>query len=149
MILIDANLLLYAYDSSSTSHESARRWLEEVFAGNEPVRLAWATVLAFLRISTNPRLQQQVFTLPEAISIVEEWLAQPNSSLLAPGDRHWRILAGILPEAQARGPLVMDADLAALAIEHGATLYSNDRDFSRFPGLKYVNPFSPGRAVPR
>jgi predicted nucleic acid-binding protein len=73
-------------------------------------------------------------------SIVEEWLAQPNFSLLAPGDRHWRILASLLPEAQARGPLVMDADLAALAIEHGATLYSNDRDFSRFPGLKYVNP---------
>ena len=121
MILIDANLLLYAYDSSSTNHESAWQWLEEVFAGDEPVRLAWATVLAFLRISTNPRLQQHVFTLPEAISIVEEWLAQPNFSLLAPGDRHWRIFAGILPEAQARGPLVMDADLAALAIEHGAT----------------------------
>jgi len=66
MILIDANLLLYAYDSSSTNHESARRWLEGVFAGDEPVRLAWATVLVFLRISTNPRLQQQVFTLPES-----------------------------------------------------------------------------------
>ena len=143
MILIDANLLLYAYDSSSTHHQSARRWLEQVFGGYEPVSLAWATVLAFLRISTNPRLQQHVFTLPEAISIVEEWLTQPNFSLLSPGDRHWRILADLLPEAQARGPLVMDADLAALAIEHGATLYSNDRDFSRFAGLKHVNPLVP------
>jgi len=145
VILIDANLLLYAYDSSSTNHESARRWLEGVFAGYAPVRMAWTTVLAFLRISTNTRLQRQVFTLPEAISIVEEWLAEPNFSLLAPGDRHWRILASLLPEAQARGPLVMDADLAALAIEHGATLYTNDRDFSRFPGLKYVNPIAPSR----
>jgi hypothetical protein len=142
VILIDANLLLYAYDSSSTHHESARRFLEGAFAGYQPVCMAWATVLAFLRISTNPRLQQQVFSLAEAISIVEEWLTQPNFSLLAPGDRHWRILAGLLPEAQARGPLVMDADLAALAIEHGATLYSNDRDFSRFPGLKHVNPLA-------
>jgi toxin-antitoxin system PIN domain toxin len=140
VILIDANLLLYAYDSSSANHQPARRWLEGVFAGYEPVCMAWTTVLAFLRISTNPRMQQRVFTLPEAISIVEEWRAQPIFSVLAPGERHWGILAGLLPQAQARGPLVMDADLAALAMEHGATLYTNDRDFSRFPGLKYLNP---------
>lgn len=139
MILIDANLLLYAYDSSSAHHQATERWLNDIFAGNEQIRMDWTTVLAFIRIGTNPRLANG-FTLPEAISIVDEWFAQPNFSILTPGNRHWKILAGLLPEAQARGPLVTDANLAALAIEHGATLYSNDRDFSRFPGLKYVNP---------
>jgi uncharacterized protein len=142
MILIDANLLLYAYDSASSNHDAARHWIEEVFSGYEPVRLAWVTVLAFIRISTNVRLQPRVFTPKEAISIVDQWLALPNFALLAPGDQHWKILAHLLPEAQARGPLVMDAHLAALAIEHGATLYSNDRDFTRFPGLKHVNPLA-------
>jgi toxin-antitoxin system PIN domain toxin len=142
VILIDANLLLYAYDSASSQHQAARQWIEDVFSGYEPVRMAWVTVLAFLRISTNPRLQAQAFTLLEAVSIVELWFAQPNFALLGPGDRHWGILARLLPEGQARGPLVMDGHLAALAIEHGATLYSIDRDFSRFPGLKFVNPLA-------
>src|SRR4029077_16960886 len=100
-------------------------------------------VLAFLRISTSPRLRAQPFTLPQAITIVEKWLAQPNFSLLTAGDQQLTSLATLLPEAQPRGPLVMDADLAALAIEHGATVYSNDRDFTRFPGLKHVNPLAP------
>jgi toxin-antitoxin system PIN domain toxin len=141
VILLDANLILYAYDSSSPYNAAARGWLEEIFSGTEQIRMDWTTVLAFLRIGTNPRLAQG-FTLPEAISIVEGWFEYPHFSLIAAGDRHWRILAALLPEAQARGPLVMDAHLAALAIEHGATLYTNDRDFSRFPGLKCVNPFA-------
>jgi toxin-antitoxin system PIN domain toxin len=141
VILIDANLLLYAYDSASPKHEHARRWLEGAFAGPHPVRMAWVTILAFLRIGTNPRLSR-VISLPEAISIVDDWFAQPNFSLLTPGDRHWSILSNLLSEAQARGPLAMDAHLAALAIEHGATLFTADRDFSRFPGLKYSNPLT-------
>jgi len=141
VILIDANLLLYAYDSASAQHQPARRWLEAAFSGPHPVRMAWVTVLAFLRIATNPRLSR-VIALSEAISIVDDWFAQPNFALLPPGDRHWSILASLLSEAQARGPLAMDAHLAALAIEHGATLCSADRDFSRFPGLKYENPLA-------
>ena len=84
------------------------------------------------------------FTLAEAISIVDDWLAEPNFSILGAGAQHWKILARLLPDSQARGPLVIDAHLAALEIEHGATLYSNDRDFSRFSGLKFANPLAEG-----
>lgn len=139
MILVDANLLLYAYDASSDKHLPAREWLEGAMSGHSPVRVAWVTVLAFIRIGTDVRMRSP-FTVDEAIAIVDDWLAQPNFSILGVGEQHWKILARLLPESQARGPLVMDAHLAAIAIEHGATLYSNDRDFTRFPGLKYVNP---------
>ncbi len=142
MILIDASLLIYAYDSSSEHHQAARIWLEDVFSGYRPIRVAWVSVLSFLRIRTDPRIQSNPLTLAEAISIVDDWLAQPNFSILSAGDQNWKILAKLLPESQARGPLVMDAHLAALAIEHGAILCSNDRDFSRFPGLKYANPLA-------
>ena len=143
MILVDANLLLYAYDASSDQHEAARKWWESALSGYSPVRVAWVTVLAFVRIGTDVRMRSP-FTLAEAISIVDEWLAEPNFSILGVGAQHWKILARLLPESQARGPLVMDAHLAALAIEHGATLCSNDRDFSRFPGLKFANPLAKG-----
>ena len=140
MILIDVNLLIYAHDSSSAHHQAARLWLEQALSGYRPVRAAWLTVLAFLRITTDLRILSKPLTLSTAISIVDEWLAQPNFSILTGGDQHWKILAELLPKSQARGPLAMDAHLAALAIEHGATLYSADRDFSRFPGLQYTNP---------
>ena len=142
MTLIDANLLLYAYDSLSPQHDPARKWLEQTFCRPEPVRLAWVSILAFLRISTHPRLRQQPFTPGEATAIVDEWLEQPNVDVLAPGERHWGILRKLLPEAQARGPLVMDAHLAALAIEHGAMLATTDLDFSRFAGLRWLNPLA-------
>jgi len=142
VILVDANLLIYAYDSSSPHHQAARLWLEDAFSGYRPIRVAWVSILAFLRISTDPRMQSKPLTLSTAISIVDEWLAQPNFSIMPVGDQHWKILAKLLPESQARGPLAMDAHLAALAIEHGAALYSNDRDFTRFPGLRLINPLA-------
>ena len=142
MILVDANLLIYAYDSSSPHHHAARLWLQDAFSGYRPVRATWVTILAFLRISTDFRMMSKPLTLSQAISIVDDWLTQPNFSILTVGENHWRILAKLLPESQARGPLVMDAHLAALAIEHGATLYSTDRDFSRFSGLQYANPLA-------
>jgi toxin-antitoxin system PIN domain toxin len=142
MILIDANLLIYAYDSGSENHEAARQWLEHTFSAPEPIRLAWVTLLAFLRITTNPRLGRPL-ALAEAVSIVDDWLERPNVGLLAPGERHWEILRTLTPKSQARGNLVMDAHLAALAIEHGATLHTTDRDFSRFAGLRFSNPIAP------
>jgi len=140
VILIDANLLLYAYGSSSPHHDKARRWLTGVLSGPQPVRLAWTGIFAFLRISTDPRLQGQPLLVAEAVSVVNEWLALPNVAILAPGERHWGILSELLPRSQVRGPLVMDAHMAALAIEHGATLCTNDRDFSRFPGVRLQYP---------
>jgi toxin-antitoxin system PIN domain toxin len=142
MILVDANLLLYAYGASSPHHETARRWLEETFSRPEPVRLAWVTILAFLRISTHPRMHGDPFPMAEAAAIVGEWLQQPNVGLLQPGERHWAILNQLLRTFQIRGSLVTDAHLAALAIEHGATLCTNDRDFSRFEGLRVEYPLA-------
>lgn len=144
MILVDANLLVYAYDGSSRFHEPARTWLEEALSGVEPVCLAWQTILAFLRISTQTRIFDRPLRLDEAVDHVNAWLERPVTRLIQPTERHWLILSSLLPEAQARGPLVMDAHLAALAIEHGATLYSSDRDFRRFSGLRIIDPLDAG-----
>jgi toxin-antitoxin system PIN domain toxin len=140
MILVDANILLYGYDRRSPKHEAARSWLEARFSEPERLALPWASVLAFVRISTNPRLMQHPLALEEAIQIASTWLNRPNVVVLSPGERHWEILQTLLVEGQASGPLVTDAHLAALTVEHGATLATADRGFTRFPGLKLINP---------
>jgi uncharacterized protein len=142
MIEIDVNILLYAYDSSSPFHQKARAWLEKTLSSDDLVGIPWQNVIAFLRIVTNPRLPGRRFTLAEAIRIVESWLDQPNVRMLAPGEEHWPILSRTLTEGQATGPLISDGSLAALAIEHGAVLYTTDRDFARFPGLRWSNPLA-------
>ena len=140
MIVLDANILLYAYDSSSAKHARARAWVERVFSEGTLVGIPWQTVSAFLRVVTNTNLPGQRFTTEEAAQVVDQWLEQPNVRFLGPGDEHWSVLRRMLIEGQARGPLVTDAQLAALALEHGGVLYSTDRDFARFPGLRWSNP---------
>ena len=142
MILVDANLPLYAYDRSSPHHEAARRWFELALRGSEPVRFAWLTLLAFLRIATNPRAFARPLSLEEALTIVEGWLSLSLTGIIEPTDRHLEFLRTNATAGQARGPLLTDAHLATLAIEHGATLYTTDRDFGRFPGLRFVNPLT-------
>ena len=140
MILVDANLPLYAYDRSSSRHEPARRWLESALNGPEPVRFAWVTLLAFLRIATNSRAFTRPLRLEDALAIVESWLDLPLTGILEPTERHLELLRATALGGQGRGPLMTDAHLAALAIEHGATLCTTDRDFGRFPNLRFVNP---------
>ena len=142
MILIDANLLLYAYHPRAEQHELSRRWLEDTLSSPEFVRFAWVTLWAFLRIGTNPRVFERPLSTSEATVTISSWLAQPNVGILQPGERHWEILHSLLREGQTIGPLVMDAALAAIAIEHGATLFTTDRDFSRFSTLKWTNPLA-------
>ena len=142
MIVLDANILLYAYDSASREHRKARNWVEQTFSGSEPVGLPWQTVTAFLRIITNTKLAGDRFTLNEAVDLVERWFEQPNVRLLAPGENHWPFLRQMLVDGQAHGPLVSDAHLAALTIEYGGVLHSTDRDFTRFPGLRWTNPLN-------
>ena len=142
MIVLDANLLLYAYDVSSSQHVPARSWIEEVFSGSALLGLPWQTIAAFLRITTNPRLPGQRFTLQEAVDIVDSWIAQPNVRLLAPGENHWPLFRQMMMAGQALGPLVSDAHLAALAIESGGVLHTTDRDFARFPDLRWTNPLA-------
>ncbi|MBA3728635.1 MAG: PIN domain-containing protein [Actinobacteria bacterium] len=143
MILVDANILLYAYDASSTRHEAARGWLEEALGGDEEIRFALITLLAFVRLSTNPSLFRNPLRSDEAIEIVIAWLEQPVVGLADPTDLHWSRLAEVARVGQAHGPLLMDAHLAALAIEHGATLCTTDRDFARFRGLRFRDPLGP------
>jgi len=142
MMLIDANLLLYAYDPRAAQHAASRAWLESTLSGSQLVRWSWLTLWAFLRISTNPRVFELPLSMAEAERHVSSWLAQPVAGILEPGDRHWAILQGLTRDGQVFGPLVMDAVLAAIAIEHGATLCSTDRDFARFPGLTWTNPLT-------
>jgi uncharacterized protein len=125
----------YAYHPRAEQHEKSRAWLEAVLSGPDLVRFAWLTLWAFLRIATNPRVFDRPLSTSEAEAAISSWLAQP-------GERHWDILRGLVRDGQAAGPLVMDAVLAAIALEHGATVCTTDRDFSRFSGLKWANPLT-------
>jgi toxin-antitoxin system PIN domain toxin len=140
VIVLDANLLLYAYDSASTHHEKARMWIEHVFSEPAPVGLPWQTVSAFLRIMTNPKLPGERFTPEEATEIVGQWLDQPNVLLLGPGENHWPLLHQTILDGRAQGSLITDAQLAAITIEYGGVLHTADRDFARFTGLRWMNP---------
>jgi toxin-antitoxin system PIN domain toxin len=140
--ILDANILLYAYDSASSQHAKARSWVERTFSAADPVGLPWQTVAAFLRIMTNANLPGERFTPEEAVQIVDQWLEQPNIRLLEAGDDQWPLLRQMIVQGQAQGPLISDAQLAALAIEHGGVLHTTDRDFARFPGLRWVNPLA-------
>jgi len=140
VILVDANILVYAHTDSFQQHRTARNWLDRHLNGSERVGLPWQSLLAFLRLTTNPR----VFSRPESVSDawqqVREWLACESVWIPVPTERHAALLQQflLLPGIQAN--LVHDAHLAALAIEYGLTLCSADGDFARFPGLKWANP---------
>jgi toxin-antitoxin system PIN domain toxin len=142
VIVLDANILLYAYDSTSPQHNKARPWLEELLSGSGAIGLPLHAVTAFMRVVTNPRLPGERLTLEEALQIVDRWIEQPNVRLLTPGDGHWSLLRQMIIDGQARGPLITDAQLAALSIEYGGELQTTDRDFARFPGLRWINPLA-------
>lgn len=142
MTLVDANLLLYVYDTRAVHHAASKRWLEALLSGRELVGFAWLTLWAFVRIATNPRVYEHPLSVEEAEAIVESWLARPVARILDPGERHWDTFRGLTRTGQCTGALVMDAVLAAIAIEHGATLATTDRDFSRFDGLSWRNPIA-------
>jgi uncharacterized protein len=140
--LADANLLLYAVDESSHHHALAKSWLEERLSGVETFAFAWAVLLAFVRLATNPRVFDEPLPLPEALDLVDSWLAQPCATVVHPTDRHNSLLRELLAPLGTAGNLTSDAHLAALTIEHGAELCSADADFSRFPRLQWVNPLA-------
>lgn len=144
MTIIDSNLLLYAYNADAPQQAVAARWLMDLFDSGEVIALPWVTIWAFVRVSTNSRIWPNPLTAKTSFAIVAEWLSQPGVILLQPGARHARILEQIVIEHGATGPLVTDAILAALAMENGAQLASTDQDFSRFQGLRWLNPMPPG-----
>lgn len=142
MTLTDVNLLLYAYDASSVHHGRASAWLEARLSGVEAFGLAWATLIAFVRLGTNPRIFDSPFRVDEALDVVDALLAADCAMVLHPGPRHAVLLRQLLEPLGTAGNLATDAHLAALALEHDADLCSADADFSRFPGLRWTNPLA-------
>lgn len=140
MITPDANLLLYAYNRQDPNHSQALGWWTELVQGDEPVGLPWLVAVGFVRLATGPVVLEKPLTPDLAIEAIEEWLAKPQIELLTPGPDHLRIWGNLIRETGAEGNLVSDAHIAALAIEHDAVVHTNDRDLSRFPGLRWQNP---------
>ncbi len=136
MIILDANILLYASDTSSRQHPVARAWLERALSGTDTVGLAIVALLAFVRIATNPRIMAAALAPSAAFEQIDEWFAQPPAMLVHPGRRHLGICRALLEASGTASNLTTDAHLAALAIEHSAALASFDGDFHRFSGLK-------------
>jgi len=132
----DVNVLLNGRDQTARHHATAQSWLETTLSGSETVGLAWTVLLGFMRISTNPRVYDRPLSVPDALDQIDEWIDLPSTALVAPTSRHRTILRALIEAAGTAGNLTTDAHLAALAIEHGATLATFDGDFHRFNGLK-------------
>jgi toxin-antitoxin system PIN domain toxin len=142
VILVDANLLVYAHVRSFDQHERAHEWLDQQLNGSAPVGLPWASLLAFLRLVTNPRVFEHPEPMDEAWQQVLTWLGCEPVWIPQATGRHTELLGEIVATPGVHGNLVPDADLATLAIEHGLLLYSADSDFAKFSGLRWQNPLT-------
>ncbi len=142
MILVDANLLIYAFTPSAPEHVAARTWLDQALTGRSRVGIPWESLVAFLRVVTHPRLLAQPVRSTTAWRQVEEWLSSPVTWIPLPTDRHVETLGTLLALTGVTGPHVHDAQLAALALQHGLLLCSTDRDFARYPALRWENPLA-------
>jgi uncharacterized protein len=137
MILPDLNLLLYPYNSHTPQHDAARHWWEKAMNGDELIGLPFEVAFGFIRVATNPRLGPAKVALADARRVVESWLHLPQARMLSPGALHFNRVMDLMASAMAAGPVLSDAILAAYAIANRATLFTNDGDFARFPGLKW------------
>lgn len=142
MIVLDANLLIYAVNEDAPLHGKARSWMEGVMSGTETVALPWAVLLTFLRLTTRPGLFRKALAVETAFELMDAWLQQPPVTVLEPAANHLRLLRDLLLPLGAGGNLTSDAHLAALAIGHGAEVCSADSDFTRFTGLRWRNPLA-------
>ena len=140
MILPDVNVLVHAHNADSAVHESARRWWDGCLAGSEGVGLAWATMLGFIRITTNRKVVARPLPVRDVMRRIQGWLELPHVHVTQPSDAHFARLRAELERLGTAGNLTTDAHLAALAMERGYVLYSTDTDFARFPALRWVNP---------
>lgn len=133
MIIVDANLLIYAIDADSPNHNKSRAWLEQTLSGTEEVGLPWVVILAFLRVTTRPAIVRHPLSAEQALAYVDSWLQQPYVRPVRPGENHWPIFNNLVETAGTAGNLTSDAHIAALALEQGSAIYSTDNDFKRFP----------------
>jgi toxin-antitoxin system PIN domain toxin len=143
VILVDANVLVYAQVRDFDQHARARAWLDGQFGGGTRVGLPWVSLLGFLRLVTNPRIFEHPESTASAWQQVEEWLDRDGAWVPEAGSRHRQVLSSLLDRVPVFGNLVPDAHLAALAIEHGLAVASTDGDFARFPNLRWINPLGP------
>jgi uncharacterized protein len=140
VVVVDANVLLYAMDTASAHHDESLAWLERSLSGAEAVGFSWVVMLAFIRVGTTRSILPNALSVDEATAQVQAWLAAPAAVVVEPTMRHPEVLRGLLLESGAAGNLTVDAHLAALAIEHGGELVSYDRDFQRFRGVQHRLP---------
>ncbi len=140
MILVDANLLLYAVNRDLPHHAVARKWWEGVLSGTASVGLPWVVILAFLRMTTSLRVFETPLSIEQANAYIDDWLAVPVVKPVVPGPGHWLILKNLLATSGTGGNLTTDAHIAALALEHGYIVHSADNDFKRFAGVQHINP---------
>lgn len=143
MIIPDINLLVYAHNTEAPHHELARTWWSDLLTRQYTVAIPWAVILGFVRLVTHPRVLEMPLLGAEALDRVESWLARPGVTILDPGPRHVQICRSLFAALGVAGSLTTDVHLAAMAIENQAELHSNDADFRRFPGLRWVDPTSP------
>jgi Predicted nucleic acid-binding protein, contains PIN domain len=132
MRVVDANVLLYAVNEDARHHASALEWLDRALMGEDTIGFSWIALLAFARLSTRPDIFSEPLSPAEAFAQIDDWISTPGGRVLHPGERHLGILSSLLDELGTAGNLVNDAHLAALAVEHRATVVSYDNDFSRF-----------------
>jgi hypothetical protein len=149
VILPDVNVLVYAFREDAEDHKAYRRWLEEVVSRDETFALADVVLSGFLRVVTHPRVFREPAPVKRAVAFAEALRGQDNCVVLAPGRRHWEIFTGLCVEAHATGNLIPDAFLAALAVEAGCEWITTDRDYARFPGLRWRHPLEPPPASRR
>jgi len=142
VILPDINLLLYAYDAGSLHHSKAAKWWQECLSGDEPVGMVHVVIFGFLRIATNPRVFSNPMSTTEAAGHVRSWLEQPPVQVLEPSPDHVQSTLELLEKLGTAGNLVSDAQMAAVAMKHGAVLHTADADFLRFQGLRWFNPLT-------
>jgi uncharacterized protein len=142
VLIPDINLLVYAYNSDAPEHAKAKRWWEETLSGETTVGLPWTVLLGFIRIMTSRRILIDPMPMDEAIAHVRSWMAQPQTEVVHPGPRHLDLVGRLATESGVSSELTTDLHLAALAIEYQAELHSNDTDFGRFAGLRWVNPLA-------
>lgn len=143
MVIPDVNLLIYAYDSRSTFHPKARAWWEDLLNGERQVGLVWPVIRGFLRITTQRAFSSQPLTVQQAQCCVDDWLACSVVTLLSAGPDHWSWFSKVLQQSGVSGALISDAVLATYALEYRAEIHSNDLDFARFRGFRWVNPLDP------
>ena len=143
MIGSDVNLLVYAHnDNDHQRHSAARRWWIGLVDGTEPVSLPWIVITGFIRVVTHPRIMAYPLTTEQAVGCVQNWLGRDHVAPIDPGPEHLALLRQNLAGAASGANLVPDAHIAALAMEYGAEVHSNDTDFARFPGLRWRNPLT-------